>query len=105
MVDDGERENVLPLCTDLDQLWKYQHQYEAISDLTQHDLMKNTASLPPCTYMDYKIVGRHNMTYNDDGLGFHLVFARDELIEEREEEMYGVDSIITCFIIVLLSHC
>ena len=95
MVDDG-KDNVLPVCTDLDQLKQYQHQYEEISDITQHDLVKRTACLPPCTYMDYKIVGRP-MNYNDDGLGFYMAFASDELIEEKEEEIYGVVSFVAEF--------
>ena len=85
-----------PLCTTWDQLSYHDQIYYQIADMRESTLIKTTGCSLPCRYREYKLVGKPKEV-DPTEFGFHLSFAKTEIVEEKEAYVFDVVSFVSEF--------
>jgi len=85
----------LKQCTAKEDLEKFFAIQDELMVLTKSELLATTQCLPPCSYYYYQLGNK--AIGKEDGSGFRILMASNEVIEESEELMYDFVSLVAEF--------
>ena len=85
----------IPVCTAVEQLLKFEAEYEEIDTWQQGSIVQYTECLPPCSYTEYKLVDQPNEF--KPGHSLLLQLASSKVLKRTEEIIYSMESFVSEF--------
>ena len=86
----------LPMCNTMEQLIYHEIEYHQLTEVRESNLLEITGCSLPCRYKEYKIVDTL-IGLDGMGYGFSLLFAKTEIVEEKEVLVYEFISFVAEF--------
>ena len=84
------------MCRTYDQFTSHEMEYFQLVDIVETELVNQTGCLLPCSYNQYKLAGNPKKV-SSQAFMLELRFAKAEVVEEKEDYVYGFVSFVSEF--------
>ena len=85
----------IPVCATVEQLLKFETEYEEIDTWELNSIVQYTECLPPCIYTEYKLVDEPYKF--KQGHTMYLQLATSKVLKRTEEIIYSMESFVSEF--------